>query len=125
MPKTSNFDAFMNYVNREVDSAKDVLENTKINPLTFSHFLEWNGDRIAKDAAVVEIGEGLLELLTSDNHGSRDLAVEYVKEDLLMQIVGCAKYPKMSTSPMANFMYVVRQSVRAEFHERLISIMQR
>lgn len=125
MVKKDNYETFRQYIVREKEAAADELENTMIRASTWVHNLEWNGDRIAKLAAVVEIGDYLIELLSSPKHASNDSAIEFVKGTLQMEIIGCAKYPKMSTSPMANFMHVVRQQVRAEYHAQLIHILQR
>lgn len=116
--KRPAYSQFLTYLGIERSLAADELEAIQINTRTWAHNLEWNGERMMRLAVICEAADHYEEILTDTKNTDLPNGFRACKAMLQRDLMHEARYPKASTSPMANLMWAVRNSVRAEFLQK-------
>ena len=71
-------------------------------------------------AAICETADHYEAILTDRSNADLSDGFRACKAQLMEDLLHDARYPKASTSPMANLMWQMRNSVRAEFLKTMI-----
>lgn len=114
MPKSTRpaYSRFLTYLEVERTDAANELESLQINTR--------NGDRMMRLAAICETADHYEAILTDRSNADLSDGFRACKAQLMEDLLHDARYPKASTSPMANLMWQMRNSVRAEFLKTMI-----
>lgn len=120
MPKFKRpaYSRFLTYLETERSAAADQLEAIQINTSTWAHNLEWNGEQMMRLAVICEAADHYEAILTDTQHANLPDGFRACKVMLQKDLLHEARWPKTSTSHMANLMWAVRNSVRAEFFQK-------
>lgn len=123
MPKSKRpaYSRFLTYLEVERTAAADELEAIQINTSTWAHNLEWNGERMMRLAVICEMADHYEAILADRNNSNLQDSFRACKAQLMKDLLHEVRYPKHSTSPMANLMWQTRNSVRAEFLDKMLA----